>query len=161
MKKMRGKEETFQWVVLGWNGVLIKVRKHLEKLPGERAFWTGRKNDASSVSSEGKSGIFQHCCQAPHLGLAWRLGLGLVSSSRVSSATLWGRQGSTFSGIVDKGMSWKNFYHQDKKGEQKTGEIELVCVCLFKGKDVLFYSVGDITGREFCQSRSGKINSKE
>lgn len=36
-----------------------------------------------------------------------------------------------------------------------------VCVCLLKGKDVLFYSFEEITGREFHQSRSGKINSKE
>ena len=57
--------------------------------------------------------------------------------------------------------SGKNFYHQKEKGEQKTGEIELVCVCLLKGKDVLFYSFEEITGREFHQSRSGKINSKE
>lgn len=90
------------------------------------------KNDASPISSEGKSGI--HRCQALHSGL------GLVSSSRVSSAMLWGRHGSTVSGIVDKATSGKNFYHQKKKGEQKTGEIELVCVCVC------------LKGRMFCST---------
>lgn len=36
--------------------------------------------------------------------------------------------------------SGKNFYHQKEKGEQKTGEIELVCVCVC------------LKGRMFCST---------
>lgn len=131
MKKMRGTEETFRWIVLGWNGVLMEVRKHLEKLSGERAFWTGRK--MTLLPSLRKENL-------AYTAARLHSGLGLVSSSRVSSAMLWGRHGSTVSGIVDKATSGKNFYHQKKKGEQKTGEIELVCVCVC------------LKGRMFCST---------
>ena len=107
-------------------------KKALGETLWEKSILNWEKNDASPISSEVKSGT--HRCQALHSGL------GLVSSSRVSSAMLWGRQGGTVSGIIDKATSGKNFYHQKKKGEQKTGEIELVCVCVC------------LKGRMFCST---------
>lgn len=70
------------------------------------------------------------------------------------------RLGSTISGILDKAISGGNFYHQEKKEEQKTGGIVLGCVCVFRREDVLILYVEEIIGREFSHSLSGKINSR-
>ena len=70
---------------------------------------------------------------------------------------LQGRQGRPVSGILDKAMSGKIFFHQEKKGEHKTGEIELGCVYVFWGKDVLFFYVEELTGTEFSHSMLEKL----
>lgn len=112
----------------------MEVRKHLEKLSGERGILNWEK--MMLLPSLRKENLAYTAARLRTQG--WDSSLPVVRPCALRQA------GSTVSGSVDKASLGRISITER---EQKTGEIRAgVCVCLLKGKDVLFYSFEEITG---------------
>lgn len=88
----------------------------------------------------------------------WDLSLPVVCLQQCSEA---GMEAQLVASQTKQRLGRISITKKRKGNKRRERQSWCVCVCLPKGKDVLFYSVEEITGREFRRSRSGRINSKE